>query len=125
MSDQFSLFLDTKTHDGKMDAAKSIATKLVAAAKSEAGTLSYRCLVDPATNRLCFLDNYASSEAFVEHMQRAEVSKYIDQLMAVADIQSVNVLGTVTPAARKILTGMGATFTHEHAGFARSPVVTH
>ncbi len=127
MSEPFSLVLDVNAHKGKLPETKTLITNLVNdVKKNEHGTLSYECFIDEAHGRICFLDTYASSEAFLEHMGRKTVGNALNTLMANCDVNSFTIMGNVTPQVRTALAEMGATYVTSVAGFTRAPVhATH
>ncbi len=127
MSEPFSLVLDVNAHKGELPQLKTLISNLATdVKKNEHGTLAWECFVDGANNRICFLDQYASSEAFLEHMTRPAVSNTLNTLMANCDVNSFTILGNATPQVKKALEGMNATFATPHAGFNRLSVhATH
>ncbi len=127
MSEPFSLVLDVTAHQGKLPETKTLITNLVNdVKKNEHGTLSYQCFIDDAHGRICFLDNYASSEAFLEHMGRKSVGSALNTLMANCDVNGFTIMGNVTPQVKKALGEMGASYVTPHAGFNRAQIhATH
>ncbi len=123
MSEPFSLVLDVKCHEGKLAECKTLTTNLVNDVKAnEHGTWSYECFVDEGHGRICFLEGYANSEAFLEHMGRPAVSQAINTLMGNCDVNGFTILGNVTPQVKQALADMGASFVTPITGFTRAPI---
>ncbi len=125
MSEPFSLILDTTVKAGQLPALRpTISTLVNDVQNNEPGTLDYRSFVDEASNRLCFFDTYASSEAFLAHLTRPPVKAALDQIMANVDINAFTVMGNVTPQVREALQPLGATFLRPNGGFNRISIPT-
>ncbi len=125
MSEPFSLILDTTAHAGQLPALRPTISALANDVRAnEPGTLDFRSFVDEASNRLCFFDTYASSEAFLAHLGRQTVSDALDQIMAHVDINAFTVMGNVTPQVREALQPFGATVVRPNGGFNRIQIPT-
>ncbi len=120
MSTPFSLILDATINEGQETTVHTAATNLCTDVENnEPDVLHYRCFVDTNTNRICFLDTYGSSEAFLNHAARGPVNEALNAILGNCTVNNFLVFGDVTPGCREALTGMGATIIPEHAGFDR------
>ncbi len=120
MSDAFHLIFEATITNGKLRRARTIAQDLVADVEAnEPETLQYQFYADRGSHRICFLDTYNSSEAFLEHLARPPVSKALDEILAICEDHEIIILGHVSSQARKVLATMGASILGEVAGFER------
>ncbi len=91
--------------------------------KNEPGTLDYRWVINDDGTGVRMLETYNTSQAFIEHINAAKQSGFLDQLMSCVDLTSTQVIGNPTPAAKEILDGLGASYFHTMAGFNRQQPV--
>ncbi len=106
-----------KGHENTLrELAKSGSAKIE---KSEPGTLEYRWVIDDEGTKVRFLDTYANSKAFVDHIHTAQSTGFMDELMGCVDITAAHVVGNPNPEARKILDGFHAQYFHNLGGFNR------
>ncbi len=113
------LILEATVHRGQTDAFRELARTARSLERTEPGTLDYRWVMDESGTHVRFLDTYASSEAFVTHIEAATASGLLDKIMALVDVTGASVVGAPSAAARKILDGFGAVYFTQVGGYNR------
>ncbi len=123
MSEPFSLVYDFTANANHIADVQTAANALTADVEAnEPDVLTYQFFWNPTTGQGCFMDTYASSEAFLAHAQREPVNQALATIMGNTTTNNLVVLGNVTPEAAGALAEMGATIIPPSSGFNRTPL---
>ena len=102
-----SYMIEFTIKEGKVDEFKSLAAGYVSAVKeNEPGTLGYRWFLGEDGERCLLLETFSSSDAMLTHL--ANVGPSLPELLAIAPITRLDVLGTASDGARNALADFGA-----------------
>ncbi|MDH3216344.1 MAG: antibiotic biosynthesis monooxygenase [Candidatus Krumholzibacteria bacterium] len=113
-----SYVLEFTIKDGKVDEFKSMAAGYISTVKeNEPGTLGYQWFLGESGNRCLLLETFSSSDAMLTHL--ANVGPSLPDLLAIAPITRVEVLGTVSDEARDALAALDAAHFPHFDGFDR------
>ena len=105
-------------NDGKLDEFKSMAAGYISAVKqNDPDTLGYQWFVSEEGTRCLLQETFTSSEAMLTHL--GNVGPSLPELIAVAPITRLEVLGTVSDAAREALATLNAVHFPHLGGFNR------
>ena len=113
-----SYLIEFTIADGKSEEFKTLATGYTAATKAnETDTLGYQWYRAEEGNKCLLQETFASSEALLAHL--ANVGPSLPELLAIAPITRLEVLGSVSNDARDALAGLGALHFPLMVGFER------
>jgi quinol monooxygenase YgiN len=114
-----SYIIEFTIEDGKLDEFKKMATGLAAATEAdEPESLTYQWYL-AGDDRKCLLhEAFASSEAMLHHL--GSVGPSLPDLLAIAPITRLEVMGAVSDAGREALAGLGPVhYPNRISGFER------
>jgi quinol monooxygenase YgiN len=94
--------------DGKFEAFEKIAESMLAASRSEPGTLGYDWCLSSDHRHCRLLEAYANADAVVAHLAGPVVQVYVPKVLTVAELSSFEVYGDPGPKASAMLAGFGA-----------------
>jgi quinol monooxygenase YgiN len=115
---KISYILEFTIAGGKADEFKTKAQGYIdAVQKNEPGTLGYQWYVDDGGTRCLVHETFASSEALLAHLQH--VGPSLPELLAIAPITRLEVLGSASTEAKDALAALGAVHFPHLGGFAR------
>ena len=113
-----SYVLEFTINDGKLEEFKAKSAGYIEAVKAnEPGTLGYQWFLAEDGKRCLVHEAFRDSEALMAHL--AHVGPTLPDLLAVAPITRVEVLGSASDAARAALTQLGAVHFPHLGGFDR------
>jgi quinol monooxygenase YgiN len=113
-----SYIIELTIKDGEVDKFKSLSAGYVSAVKeNEPETLGYQWYLSEDKKRCILQETFSSSEALLNHL--ANVGPSLPELLAIAPITRLEVLGSVSDDARKALTELGAVHFPHLSGFDR------
>lgn len=105
-------------NDGKVDEFKARAEGYIAAVEAnEPGTLGYQWYLGEDGKRCLLHEVFSSSDALLTHLGNVEPS--LPELLAIAPITRLEVLGSASPAVVDALADLGAEHFPRFAGFDR------
>jgi quinol monooxygenase YgiN len=104
-------------HDGQDDVFRALADEMCAATANEVGVLNYEWSLSEDGKTCHVLERFADSDGVRAHNEN--VAAYVERMVTIADIVSVEVYGSPDDGARKMLEGFGARFHRPYAGFVR------
>jgi len=104
-------------HEGQGDAFRALADEMCAATANEAGALNYEWNLSEDGKTCHVLERYADSGGVRAHNEN--ISAFVERLVAIADVATLEVYGSPDDGARKILEGFGGNFNRPYAGFVR------
>jgi quinol monooxygenase YgiN len=114
---QISYILEFTIEDGKSEEFKTLASKYIPMVQdNEPDTLCYQWYL--GGDGKCLLhETFSSSEALLVHL--GNVGPSLPELLAIAPITRLEVLGSVSPEAQEALVGLGAVHFPILGGFTR------
>jgi quinol monooxygenase YgiN len=113
-----SYVIEITISDGKLDEFKSMAAGFISGVKEgEPDTLGYQWYLNEEGTRCILQETFSSSEAMLTHL--ANVGPSLPELLAIAPITRVEVLGAVSDEAREALSALNAVHFSHLAGFDR------
>lgn len=101
------LILHGKVKDGMTDAFKAVGADMVAAARSEPGTTTYKWYLSD-DGYFINEDVYSDEDALFAHVGRLTESGMMDAYMASIDLAGVMVLDPVNDEGKEALAAFGA-----------------
>ena len=105
-------------NDGQWDAFKTMADGFVAAVQdNEPNTKTYQWFEGTDQKSALLLEQFADSDAMLTHL--GNVGPSLPDLLAIAPITRLEVLGDVSEAAREALAPLGAVHFSGFCGFER------
>lgn len=113
----FRLFIQGKVADGQLDAFRDLAGRMTGYVReNEAGTEIYVWYLSD-DGKFMNEDGYADDAALLTHLGNAGEQGFLDEYMALVEIEDVRVLGDSGDAAREALAGFGAVHYGMFEGF--------
>ncbi|MFP5225585.1 MAG: putative quinol monooxygenase [Actinomycetota bacterium] len=107
MSDGFTSIIRFEITDGQTDAFIALAKKCAEAVSAdEPGVSRYSWYVDG--NNCLIHEDYDSSEAFIDHLRGPVGKDLLPQVLEIAKMKAVTVMGTPNEKAEKVLDSWGA-----------------
>jgi uncharacterized protein (TIGR02246 family) len=103
---------------GKMDAFKSVVSKLVAETKKEPGTVQYEYTESPDHRTVDIIERYVDSSAVIQHVTKT-FPKYGDEFLANSKVGRFIVYGPINDEAKKALAGFNPVYFTPFDGFTR------
>jgi quinol monooxygenase YgiN len=117
MTENISWILQVAIHPGKLEEFRAVAAELIAATKSEAGTLAYEWnLSDDGT--ICHIfERYQNSEALLAHSQ--SFGAFAARFLAACQPTRFYVYGNPSSEVKSALAGLGPVYFTPLGGFTR------
>jgi quinol monooxygenase YgiN len=110
--------IELTINDGGLERFKELAGGYVAAVEeNEPGTTTYQWYLAEDDSKCLLLEMFTDSDALLQHL--ANVGPSLPDLLAVAPITRVEVMGTPSDEAREALDGLGASYHSHLTGFQR------
>jgi quinol monooxygenase YgiN len=118
MSDVISWNLQVSVREGHLEPFRALMEEMVAATRSEPGTLSYEWFLS-ADGTVChFCERYADSAATLEHLGNFG-SRFAERFLACVQPTSFAVYGAPNEQVRAVLDNSGAAYFGWFGGFSR------
>lgn len=118
-----SLVLECMINEGKTDAVRTALQSLAAdVRKNEPGVVDYRTFIDG--DKILFVDTYADSGAFMNHMGRESVQESLNTVLGMMELTTVHVLGDVSDDVRAAMADFNPRFAEPFTGFVRLRTAT-
>jgi quinol monooxygenase YgiN len=113
-----SYIVEFTIEEGQVDAFTSLASGYIEAVQAnEPGTLGYQWYLGEGGTKCILQETFADSNALLTHL--GNVGPSLPELLAIAPITRLEVMGTVSDAAREALSGLGAVHFPHLGGFDR------
>lgn len=115
---QIHWVLQTSVKDGKIEAFKSVMADMVAATKSEDGTLVYEWFLDEANMTCHISERFENSDAVLAHL--GGFGAFAERLMDAIDITGLTVYGNPDASVRDAIKDLNPVYFPLADGFART-----
>jgi quinol monooxygenase YgiN len=113
------LAVDMTVHEGQREAFRALAKEMTRKSETETGTLGYEWFFSDDGRRGRLLETYADAGAVWAHFAGPVVSELVPQLVALCQIDRVEVYGDPGPQARSMATALGAQIFAYWTGLSR------
>jgi quinol monooxygenase YgiN len=117
MSENISWILQVAIHPGKLDDFRAVANELIAATKSEPGTLAYEWNLSGDQTICHIYERYQDSEAVSTHLQT--FGPLAERFMEACQPTRFHVYGAPTDAVKTALADFGPVYFTLLGGFSR------
>jgi quinol monooxygenase YgiN len=118
MHTEVSWHVELAIKPGRLEDLRSLSDEMLAAARSEPGTLAYERFITADADRLVLYERYTDSAAAVSHL-RAFGERFAARWGALIERKRFTVCGPASPELRAILDQFHPTYLAPFGGFSR------